>query len=60
MGRSLNDRKQLRIVCPNCTNFMTAFEDASGAVSGKCEICKAKIFSKWHKPKERIVTIKIA
>lgn len=49
--------KTKNIRCPNCTNKMIANEHTNGALSGKCNVCKAIIYSKQHSSKERLIRI---
>lgn len=49
--------KTLKMKCHNCLNIMVYNVHDNDCLSGQCPVCKAKIFSRQHSPKERLIRI---
>lgn len=54
---SSNQKKTVRIRCPECSNYFTANENEKNVVNGKCPICKVIILSRQHSPNEKLIKI---
>lgn len=49
--------KTQRMKCPECLNYMIAHIHDNGGMSGTCPVCKARVYSRQHTPKERLIRI---
>ena len=49
--------KTLHRKCPNCLNVMIFTVHNNKCLSGRCPVCKSKIFSREHSSKERLIRI---
>ncbi len=50
-------KKQLKIKCPNCSNYMNLDACNNGAYKGNCSVCKTIVFAKKHTQKETYLRI---
>ena len=60
MEKSISLRKQTRIICPECSNYIVGRVQDNGTIIGECHICKSVISSKQCSTKvKQIKVIKI-
>lgn len=50
-------KKQKKIKCPSCSNYMNLDICNNGAYKGSCKVCKTTVFEKEHSQKETYMKI---
>ena len=57
MERTNTSQKKVRMICPECSNYINGILNENGAIVGQCPICKAVVLSKQCSPKEKRIRI---
>lgn len=57
MERTDASKKKLRMICPECSNYINGILKENGAIAGQCPICKAVVLSKKCSPRETRIRI---
>ena len=50
-------QKKVRIICPECSNYINGKMQTNGSVAGQCPVCKSVVVSKQCTPKEKQIRI---
>lgn len=60
MKQSISLEKQSRIICPECSNYITGRIQDNGIICGECPVCKSVVSSRQCSTKvKQIKVIKI-
>lgn len=52
-----NSSNKVRMRCPDCENYMKVIVHKNGAMTAKCNVCKAVVYSKQHSVNERLIRV---